>query len=234
MQQIFVDKPLKLNEIYEFDEPKAHHLVHVLRISKGTRVRLVHDFAYLATIDFINGKVVAIVEQIDENFNELPCDLILVQALIKKEKWELVLQKASELGCKKIIPLITGRTIIDTKRFDQKKIRYEKILLEACQQCKRNKVTQLADPINLNNLDIKADLKMVAYESVNYQAQKISELINNQKRIVIVIGPEGGFDAQEIALLTAKGYKCVSLGNKILRSETASMYALSVIGELAK
>lgn len=234
MQQIFIDKPLEINEIYEFDEPKAHHLMHVLRMSKGTKVRLVHEKAYLASIDYIDGKVIAKVEAVDANDNELHCNLILVQAMIKKEKWELVLQKASELGCTMIVPLISKRTIIDDKRFNDKRARYEKILLEAAQQCKRNQVPQLMDPIKLKDLDIYGDLKLVAYEAFDQKASKIHELWQHQKNVVIVIGPEGGFEPQEITMLQAKGYSCVSLGKRILRSETASMYALSVIGELSE
>ncbi|MCI5773315.1 MAG: 16S rRNA (uracil(1498)-N(3))-methyltransferase [Erysipelotrichaceae bacterium] len=234
MQQIFIDRALKIDEIYEFDEPKAHHLMHVLRIAKDTKVRLVHEQAYLANIDYQDGKVIARVIDIDERNNELKCNLILVQAMIKKEKWELVLQKASELGCTTIIPLLTKRTIVDDRRFADKRVRYEKILLEAAQQCKRNQVCTLLDPINLKDLDVYGDLKMVAYEDLDQKASKIHQLYQKQENIVIVIGPEGGFDPSEIALLKTKGYQCVSLGNRILRSETASMYALSVIGELTE
>lgn len=230
MQQIFVEKELKLDEKYYFDELKAHHLMHVLRIKPNTIVRLVHDMAYLATIGFEDNKIYAKVIKEDDNKNELGHKVILVQALVKKEKWELILQKAAELGASEVIPLITSRVIIDPKRFEEKRNRYEKILLEASQQCKRNKVCELNKVHSIDDLVFEDCNKFVAYESQTYPASKLTSVMS-ENQTVIVVGPEGGFSDKEIAKLSEKGFQCVTLGNRILRAETASMYALSVIGE---
>ena len=117
-----------------------------------------------------------------------------------------------------------------------KKIRTEAVdhLFEAilCLKDKEECYTFFEDVCTINELDVDASLKMVAFENEKYSASKISQLYDKQKSIVIVIGPEGGFSDDEIKVLTDKGYQCVSLGSRILRSETASLYALSVLGDI--
>lgn len=232
MQQVFIDRSLDINDRYEFDEHNAHHLKNVLKIKKDTIIRLVYQDSYLAKIEYDNNKIYARVIEIDNNVNELDCEVILVQSLIRKDNFELVLQKACELGVSKIIPLISSRCVALDKNFDVKKLRYQKIMKSACEQSKRNNVAVIDDVCTINELDVDASLKMVAFENEKYSASKISQLYDKQKSIVIVIGPEGGFSDDEIKVLTDKGYKCVSLGSRILRSETASLYALSVLGEI--
>ncbi|MDD7226871.1 MAG: 16S rRNA (uracil(1498)-N(3))-methyltransferase [Firmicutes bacterium] len=232
MQQVFIDRNLDINDRYEFDEHNAHHLKNVLKIKKDTIIRLVYQDSYLAKIEYDNNKIYARVIEIDNNVNELDCEVILVQSLIRKDNFELVLQKACELGVSKIIPLISSRCVALDKNFDVKKLRYQKIMKSACEQSKRNNVAVIDDVCTINELDVDASLKMVAFENEKYSASKISQLYDKQKSIVIVIGPEGGFSDDEIKVLTDKGYQCVSLGSRILRSETASLYALSVLGEI--
>ena len=232
MQQVFIDRSLDINDRYEFDEHNAHHLKNVLKIKKDTIIRLVYQDSYLAKIEYDNNKIYARVIEIDNNVNELDCEVILVQSLIRKDNFELVLQKACELGVSKIIPLISSRCVALDKNFDVKKLIYHKIMKSACEQSKRNNVAVIDDVCTINELDVDASLKMVAFENEKYSASKISQLYDKQKSIVIVIGPEGGFSDDEIKVLTDKGYQCVSLGSRILRSETASLYALSVLGEI--
>lgn len=232
MQQVFIDRSLDINDRYEFDEHNAHHLKNVLKIKKDTIIRLVYQDSYLAKIEYDNNKIYARVIEIDNNVNELDCEVILVQSLIRKDNFELVLQKACELGVSKIIPLISSRCVALDKNFDVKKLRYQKIMKSACEQSKRNNVAVIDDVCTINELDVDASLKMVAFENEKYSASKISQLYDKQKSIVIVIGPEGGFSDDEIRILCDKGYQCVSLGSRILRSETASLYALSVLGEI--
>lgn len=232
MQQVFIENSLNINDLYEFDEHNAHHLKNVLKLPIDTIVRLVYEQAYIAKIEYHDNKIYARVIAIDNNDNELNCEVILVQSLIRKDNFELVLQKACELGVSKIIPLISSRCVALDKNFDQKKLRYQKIMKSACEQAKRNQEATIEDVCTINNLDIDADLKLVAFENEKYSACKISKLYDKQKRIAIVIGPEGGFSDNEIKVLSDKGFKCVSLGSRILRSETASLYALSVLGEI--
>ena len=132
MQQVFIDRSLDINDRYEFDEHNAHHLKNVLKIKKDTIIRLVYQDSYLAKIEYDNNKIYARVIEIDNNVNELDCEVILVQSLIRKDNFELVLQKACELGVSKIIPLISSRCVALDKNFDVKKLRYQKIMKSAC------------------------------------------------------------------------------------------------------
>ena len=187
MQQVFIDRSLDINDRYEFDEHNAHHLKNVLKIKKDTIIRLVYQDSYLAKIEYDNNKIYARVIEIDNNVNELDCEVILVQSLIRKDNFELVLQKACELGVSKIIPLISSRCVALDKNFDVKKLRYQKIMKSACEQSKRNNVAVIYDVCTINELDVDASLKMVAFENEKYSASKISQLYDKQKSIVIVI-----------------------------------------------
>ena len=91
MQQVFIDRSLDINDRYEFDEHNAHHLKNVLKIKKDTIIRLVYQDSYLAKIEYDNNKIYARVIEIDNNVNELDCEVILVQSLIRKDNFELVL-----------------------------------------------------------------------------------------------------------------------------------------------
>ena len=229
MQQVFIDRSLDINDRYEFDEHNAHHLKNVLKIKKDTIIRLVYQDSYLAKIEYDNNKIYARVIEIDNNVNELDCEVILVQSLIRKDNFELVLQKACELGVRKIITLISSRCVALDKNFDVKKLRYQKIMKSACEQSKRNNVAVIDDVCTINELDVDASLKMVAFENEKYSASKISQLYDKQKSIVIVIGPEGGLDSQEVMALQESGAKIVTLGKRILRTETVAFNVLSNI-----
>lgn len=232
MQQFFADVPLSCGMDYVFTKEQAHHARDVVRLSEE-KVRLVYQGkAYFATAGFHDGVYSAHVETEDPRYNELPSDLILAMALIRREKMELVLQKAAELGAKEIVPFVSSRCVV--KDDAKKKERREGILREASAQCKRNIIPLLADTMRFDDLGtIQADTKLAAYENA-WGSQKMLRDVHLGKRIVIAIGPEGGFSEDEVRKLAEMGYEAVTLGSRILRAETAAMYACSVIGELTE
>ncbi len=139
------------------------------------------------------------------------------------------LQKAAELGASRIVPVITRRTIIhlEDKEIAKKLERWNKITLEACQQSNRTSLCEVCRPIRLKDVvEYRQDINLVAYE--NEDTRKLRDCLGNGS-ICIVVGPEGGFEESEIEFLEEAGFTCVSLGTRILRAETAGMYALSVI-----
>lgn len=232
MQQVFIDYPVSCGQVISFDEKVTHHLQHVLRMKENEIIRVVNGEAFLASIVYDNGVLKAVIKEKHDHDSEIPCEVILAISLIKKDKWELLLQKCTELGVSRIIPFKSSRTIIDDAKFNDKKSRYEKILSEASQQCKRNVVPVLEDVVSLKQLNGLADINCVAYESMTYPSSSLKDIIKPCSSILIVIGPEGGFSESEIDLLVNKGFQCVTLGKRILRAETACMYAISVIGAL--
>ena len=211
------------------------HLTKVMRARAGDNIEVISDgMLYLAEVNKTRPLEISIVKKLKEN-NELPNDVILIASLIKGEKMDLVLQKATELGASEIVLLQTERTVVKIKNDDKevKFKRFNKILKEAAEQSKRDKIPSLYRLIDMQGLrSIESDVKMIAYEGVSGSAQsfnKILETIKPKQKVAIVIGSEGGFSNKEIEIATHYGYKKVSLGKRILRAETASMYALSVI-----
>ena len=211
------------------------HLTRVVRAKVGEQIEVVNDgVVYLCQISRFRPLTIDVIRRLREN-NELPNKVILVAALLKGEKMDLVLQKATELGVDEVVLLETSRTIVKFKKDDRevKMERFNRILKEAAEQCKRNQIPHLYRVIDFNGLhDIEADVKMVAYEEEagpTTSFNKIVESIKPEQTVAVLIGPEGGFSDHEILLATKQGFKKVSLGKRILRAETASFYALSVI-----
>ena len=145
-----------------------------------------------------------------------------------------MLQKATELGVKKVALIASERTVVsyDNKDVDKKLLRFQKIMKEASEQSHRVVVPELLGIFNLKNLpkEVYSDLNYVAYEKDASQVEAMFEGLIKGKSISILIGPEGGFSEQEINRLVDQGFIRTSLGKRILRAETAAIYALSVIG----
>ena len=216
-------------------EDDVFHLTRVMRAKVGEQIEVVEDgVVYLCQISRFKPLIIDVIRRLREN-NELPNRIILVASLLKGEKMDLVLQKATELGVDEVVLLETSRTVVKFKKDDRdvKIERFNRILKEAAEQSKRNRIPHLYRIIDFNTLhDIEADIKMVAYEgeagSTN-SFNKIVESIEPEDKVAVLIGPEGGFSDHEILLATKQGFRKVSLGKRILRAETAAFYALSVI-----
>lgn len=234
MQQYFSDYPLQVGEEYYFDNKQAHHAKNVVRLN-NEKVRLVHDgIGYFGTCYSKGNDFVAMVDSIDESVNEVGVEITLAVAMLRKEKFELVLQKAAELGVTKIIPFEASRCVAKYKKEKEDKLlkRYGDILLEASEQCKRNIIPEIISPIKFSDLDKHvSELNFVPYENAYGNSEFLSDLLKEKKSVTVVIGPEGGFSEEEIAYLLAKRYEKVTLGSRILRAETAAICVCSIISE---
>ncbi len=233
MQHYFVNE--KINNYFIFDKETSHHLLTVLRVKNGEEVISVyHEEFYLCKIEIEDKNIKAkILEKLNTN-NELKANINLIYGIPKGEKLELVLQKTTELGVKEITLLNSERSIVkfDDKKIETKYDRFNKILKGASEQSKRNIIPVLNKPIKITEVPI-GDINLIAYEeeSINNQST-LFNLLNTDlegKKINIVIGPEGGFSESEVRYLENKGYKRVSLGKRILRSETACLDLVSII-----
>lgn len=212
------------------------HLTKVMRARVGDEIEVVsNEKVFLCKVSQLKPHIeIDVVKQIKEN-HELKNHVILIAALIKGEKMDFVLQKATELGVGEIVLLQTERTIVKIKpaEKDLKLERYRRILKEAAEQCKRTKIPMLYRVIDIKQLgDVDAQVKMIAFEEESGATESFNSIIRSIKdkqKVAIVVGPEGGFSEHEVDMAVAAGYKRVSLGKRILRAETASFYALSVI-----
>jgi 16S rRNA (uracil1498-N3)-methyltransferase len=213
----------------------AHHLLNVMRASVGQEIEIVDGG------DLFSGKIISLsplniaVTPKENRVSELPSHLCLGFALLKHGNDELVLEKGTELGVASFRPFISSRTIIrlDGQEDKDKKLeRYEKIVKGASEQSKRTTIPTLEPIVSFAELlKAPADLKLLAYENVSEDVASLPNAFASLKpgaTCLILIGPEGGFSPEEAAEAKAAGFTFVSLGRRILRAETASLYAASV------
>ena len=213
-----------------------HHILHVMRMKNNDEIEVVdNEKVYLCRIDKTNPLEVSVIHEISNDV-EIKEDITLLFALTKGDKTDLVLQKATELGVKKVALITSERTVVsyDNKDIDKKIARFSKIMKEASEQSHRVVVPELLGIFNLKNLpkEVFSDINYVAYEKDASKTNEIFEGLTKGKSISILVGPEGGFSEQEINNLTNQGFIRTSLGKRILRAETAAIYALSVLGYL--
>ncbi|EOS61049.1 RsmE family RNA methyltransferase [Firmicutes bacterium M10-2] len=230
MKQVFANQKCELHNELCLDEKQAHHLFDVLRTKENEIVRVVcEDEVYLAHPTkkpylFIFGK-----EEVEPRL----VDVTLCVALIKSDRFEWMLQKACELGVRRIVPFVSRYSIIqlDDKKALKKMERWNSILLSACKQCNRNDKVELFPITTIEELaPYKSLCNVVAYEKENGTTHHLANYLQkNPSSVTACIGPEGGFTPDEIELLNDLGYASCSLGNDILRSETAACYILSSI-----
>jgi len=163
---------------------------------------------------------------------EPPVRVTLFQALPKGDKMEMVIQKAVELGVHRIVPVLTEHTVVKLTQKDKKTERYNKVAEAAAKQCMRGMIPQVTDAAALAEactLLPALDEVYVAYENTDGALVKEGFAQSKGAQVGIFIGPEGGFSPKEIAYLESRGARAVSLGRRILRTETAGMVALTLL-----
>lgn len=216
------------------------HAWKVLRLESGDVVQ-VNDLKgtdYLGTIVEINKNEVLIqLGEKSEVTHESPLQLFVYQGLPKGQKMDLICQKVCELGVSQLIPTITDRVIPDVKNDYKKLDRLRRISLEAGKQAKRSLIMTVREPVELYDLaeEFKGlDLVIVPYEEMTGQGMHGIQMdIAAAHRIGVVVGPEGGFAEEEINWLSAQGAKIVTLGPRILRTETCALSVVSILQFIA-
>lgn len=239
MHKFFVPKKNINGDNAIIDGEDVKHIYKVLRLKIGDKVSVnnCEGKEYIGEITLIDKSEVKInlLEESSIN-NESPVSVYLFQGMPKSTKMDLIVQKNTELGVKAITPIITERVVVKTELKEFKKVdRWNRIALEACKQCKRSLVPEINVPIEFSDLldSLKSmDLVVVPYENEEgYGIKKL--MIDVEKKsinkIAIVIGPEGGFEECEIHKLKEIGASIVTLGPRILRTETAGFTCLSLI-----
>jgi len=212
------------------------HLFKVLRLKIGDEV-LVND---LKGMDFL-GKIISIDKEstivelkkrILEN-NESELSITLYQGLPKAGKMDLIVQKNTELGVTRIVPVITERVIVKNSSEYKKMDRLKRIIFEASKQSKRSMIPEVLEPKEFKeafSMMFSHDVLIVPYENAeNYGLVKLKREIPTIKSCGILVGPEGGFSDEEIEELKENGAKIVTLGKRILRTETAGFAAVTML-----
>ncbi|MBO4855748.1 MAG: 16S rRNA (uracil(1498)-N(3))-methyltransferase [Bacilli bacterium] len=234
MQRYFANK---VGENIILGDGDVHHLLHVMRAKKGDEIEAVADNKlYACIIESISPLVIKTNYEIPTD-SELKEDVTLFFALAKGEKIDFVIQKATELGAGRIVLLKTERCVVkfEEKNLKHKLERFEKIAKEASEQSHRLRIPGIVGVVDIKNIpqDLLAEVNLIAYEKEAGQTDSLISHIEKGKTLSVMIGPEGGFSEEEVKTLVNKyGFVTVSLGKRILRTETAAVYALSVIGAL--
>lgn len=240
LQRYFVPaENWKNNEVIVVGDD-AHHITRVMRKDTGNKIICNHPEGKAAICKITSAaseQVHAAIKEWLQESVELPVQVTIAQALPKGDKFETVLQKGTELGAAAFVPVQAERSIAvwDTKKAEKKLKRFSKILKEASEQCHRNKIPSISEPVTTDKLiekSLEYDVKLFAYEeeAKTDDFQSFGSIISNLKsgnRVLICIGPEGGFSEKEAALLKESGFSSVRLGPRILRTETAALYVLA-------
>lgn len=217
----------------------VNHIKNVLRMKHGDQVMISdgEGMQYLCTLEAFESGLVwfEIVDAWKEN-RELPSKLYLFQGLPKSDKMELIIQKAVELGVYEIVPTATRRAVVklDKKKEESKRKRWQGIAESAAKQSKRNLIPQVTQVMSFREAVEYAaglDVKLVPYELAEGMdaARQVIGSIKPGQSVAVFIGPEGGFAPEEIDYAVEHGFRPITLGRRILRTETAGMTVLSIL-----
>ncbi len=219
--------------------PDVNHIKNVLRMKRGDQV-MVSDgegMQYLCALEsFTDGLVwFEIVDTWKEN-RELSSKLYLFQGLPKSDKMELIIQKATELGVYEVVPVVTGRTVVrlDEKKAQKKTARWNAIAESAAKQSGRSRIPRVREAMTFSEALASAgelDVLLIPYEKAEGMeaTRQVIEGIRSGQSVGIFIGPEGGFEEAEVEQAVALGAAPVTLGRRILRTETAGFVMLSML-----
>lgn len=229
MQRYFAKDKIN-NKIILLDSD-MYHITKVMRMNIGDEIEVIYDKKlYLCKI--INNYEIVTVKEVEED-NELNIDITIAIGMVKEQKFDLILQKLTELGAKEIIPLAMERSIIklDSSKINKKLDRWNMICKEASEQSKRNIIPKVKEPMSLKELvSLDYDTKLIC--SVKQKENFINYYLQQEEKcakMLVVIGPEGGISDKEEQFLNDNNFISVSLGNRVLRVETAAIYVASVI-----
>lgn len=231
MQRYFSGK-LENNK-FELKQDDLYHITRVMRMKTGDTVEVVYNQeVYICELEIINNNVSVFVKSKEEKSKTEELEKVLIIPLLKENKMDLILQKATELGVSKIIPVTMERSIIKLEKDrESKKIeRWNKICKEASEQSKRINIPIVTEVKTLKDLASETGLKILcSTKEKDNTIKKFLQRAKDYNRINIVIGPEGGITPKEEDYLNSIGFESISLGNNIMRVETVPLYILSVI-----
>lgn len=235
MPRIYVPISHIIDNRISITDEKAHYLISVLRCRKGDDLIVFDGKGNCLKTRILKADRREVITEVIENF---PCDteshinITLVQGLLKGEKMDLVIQKTTELGVKEIIPVVTERSQM---RETRKVTRWRKIAEEASRQSGRSIIPVIHDPIkffdilNLLRPSNKVNGLLFYEEGGMKLSEAVSSFVPRPSSLFIFVGPEGGFTKEEVFLAKEKGLFVTSLGERILRAETAAISAVALV-----
>ena len=237
MARFYVPDPRIEKGLLKVDGSEVRHIRRVLRLKVGDRLVLFDGSAkeYEGIIvEESPSSVVIKVQGIFSPSKESPLEITLAQSLLKGEKMEYLIQKATELGIRKIIPFFSSRSVplLDKSKKLRRYHRWEKIAIEACKQCGRitvPKVEPLQNYSEMLGMASSEALRLILWEKEGQGLKEILKESKERTKIFFVVGPEGGMSDEEVEEARRAGFIPINLGKRVLRSETASVCLLSIL-----
>jgi len=225
-QRLFVEQPLIEGATLTVSGNSAHYLVGVMRLKEGAPVKLFDDISgeYLAAISHVGKRDLDLTVETKLRDREVTPDLWICQALIKKDRFDWVAEKACELGVARFVPMLTARCVVDKVKED----RLRTHMIEAAEQCERTALPQIAPLTKLDAMLKHWPSERTLYFCDERGGAPALEAIKGGPGAVL-IGPEGGFtDSENAAIRAHPNARPVSLGPRILRADTAAVAAIAV------
>jgi 16S rRNA (uracil1498-N3)-methyltransferase len=237
MRRLFGQVDIEKGEV-SFSQDALRH-IKVIRLRSGENIEILSDGkVYKSLVTSEDPFKVQLSASEEGTDRELPLSSVLLLPLLKRDNFELCLQKATELGVSQIIPFISSRVIkrVSKEEFEEKRERFEKIIKEAVEQSNRSSVPTLAGLTSYQEaLQIKGEKRFFAYEDEAIRGKMIPlSPLEKGTRVVSLIGPEGGFSPLEAQEAIKAGFQPISLGKRILRAETAVYDILSLVAYLGE
>jgi 16S rRNA (uracil1498-N3)-methyltransferase len=231
--RVFVEQSLQAGQIAELDERAAHYIGQVLRMRAGRELILFNGDGNAYAANIIDAGKKQLRCQLDQAMQTTqtpsPLKIELGIAISKGDRFDWVIQKATELGVTKISPVFSER--VDVKlsgeRLEKKQRHWQQIMISACEQCGRNELVDItqASPLAQWSQQAEGEVKLVLCPA---QGELISQNIQ-PKSLALLVGPEGGLSDQEIARCLENDFHALQLGPRILRTETAPIAAISIV-----
>jgi 16S rRNA (uracil1498-N3)-methyltransferase len=236
MHRFFVEKSSIAGDEVELKTNQAHQIHNVLRLREGERITVLDNtgFEYKVELIKVSKKLVSgkVIEKRPAG-GEPKAKLTLYQSMLSREKFEFVLQKCTEIGVSRFVPVVTQRSIVrDTAMKEAKLERWRNIIMEAAEQSGRGLIPELRTPIDYNEAIVETedyDMSLIACTTKGRELHGSLALVREDGYVSLFIGPEGGFTDEEVELCIEEGAMPVTLGRRILRTETAGVVASALV-----
>lgn len=236
LTRVHVAGPLTPGRNHTVEGDAANHIARVLRLSPGDPLTVFdgHGGEYAARIEAIRkGAVIVEVQARSASSRESPLSLTLAQGVSRGERMDWVVQKATELGVTRIVPVLTERTVVklDARQSERKRAHWQGIAVAACEQSGRERIPEVAEPLELHEFLGSIDARATRLLLSPAGTQRVRDLKapDGDGGIIVLIGPEGGLAETEQRTALSAGFLAVRLGPRVLRTETAAVAALTLL-----
>jgi 16S rRNA (uracil1498-N3)-methyltransferase len=237
MPRFYIPNPRIENGLLKIEGDEVKHIRKVLRLKAGDEIVLFDGLGKEFEGTIIKegrSRVMVEIQRILSPVGDSPLEVILAQSLLKGEKMDYLIQKATELGVKVIIPFFSSRSVplLEKSRRLKRHHRWERIAIEASKQCGRGmvpKIESLQDYSDMLHAASTDSLRLIFWEKDGMKLKEVLERSKEKTKIFFIVGPEGGFSREEIEKAKRAGFLAVTLGRRILRAETASLCLVSIL-----